>query len=182
MRYPILFLAALAIVFTACNNNDSTEALAEVQQIEAELFNTDMSVKSVEKAEEAATKFMEFAKNYPADSLAPDFGRKAADIQLYLGKREEAIESFQYVIENFENYYMNDYIMLKIGTVANDDLGDTVLAKKYFEMAIEKYPESPYAKDAEYGLSTLGMTLEEQMKAIEAKLMQQDTLNTAEKE
>lgn len=176
-----LFLSIILSLFfvTACTNNQQ-KRFSEVQSLEDSLYTVDGAFTSQEHAEKAMKKFKAFAIDFPEDSTAPVFLLKAGNIASALNQPEESILIFKTFDELFPDHEMNAFALMKIATIANDQLNDIETARQYYQKLIDTYPDSYFAKDAAILIEYLGLNEEEQLQRIkEAAGQKPDTTSLA---
>jgi outer membrane protein assembly factor BamD (BamD/ComL family) len=90
-----------------------------------------------------------FVIDYPKDSLAPSYLFKGA--QLYEGAlrdKVKALEWYQQIYAQYPESKVRPMALFHKGNVLQE-IGDTTNAIKSFKTFMVKYPQHPFAKDAE---------------------------------
>ena len=162
-------LSVIILLFAACGPTKE-ETSANISKLEMQLFSsTNFSVNKV-KAEELVHIYLDFAKQFPNDSIIPEYLFKAADISMNIMESGKAIEIYDQIINNYPEYKKAPECLFLKGFVYENNLHDLVNAKKYYTEFVEKYPENDFADDAAMSLKNLGKSPEELIKEFEAKI------------
>lgn len=152
-----MLIVPLALIF-ACTGNttekkeeaalpDVEMALAEVQRVEAELFE-DLEM-NPEKGWAAFGRFRAFARNYPEHPLAPSYHMKAAAIARNIpGKALMAIKEYMDVYKKYPNDTLAVEAEFLVGFTFDQALNDKERSIKAYRSFIENHPEHPLADEA----------------------------------
>ncbi len=148
---------AVALFMAGCSGGNVDKERTRVTELRKELYDKNSVYTSHEIAEKAIEAFRAFGKKFPEDSAALKFHTEAAEIAWTMGKHKLSTEIFREVMDMHPDEGTVPYICVRLGSIYNDNLLDTVEARKYFTRVLEKFPESDYAEGARFGLETLGM-------------------------
>jgi outer membrane protein assembly factor BamD (BamD/ComL family) len=163
-----LSLMVIGALMLSCNSPEKELARdrAHLLEVEAALHTHNHNLPGMKAAEEAIVVFRAFANKYPKDSVAFLYHVKAADIAFALQQYPVSAEIFEEVLEKHTQREGFAYVYLRLGSLYNDKLQDTVLAKRYFHRIISEYPNNQYVESAKMGLEYLGLNEQQQLDAI----------------
>jgi tetratricopeptide (TPR) repeat protein len=174
MKYIIFTL--LVLFFAACS--PSKEKLQEEIAIaEKELFSNDKGTfvfeeKLVLKAIDA---YQKFVNSFPEDSMAAEYLFKKADLHRSLKNTEQAITTYNLIIEKYPNYIKTPYCLFLKGFIYENELNNLEKAKESYQAFLDTYPNHDLADDVAFSLNNLGKTPEQLIKEFEE--MQQKILS-----
>ncbi len=144
-----------ALVVSACQS-PKEKALSKIKGLEG-----NDSAFTNELMTELKTAYVDFAKAYPDDELAPEYLFKAAQRSIALELPNEALEHLNMLAEKYpKSPFVEDAMFLAAYTCENN-LNDLPKAKALYDAFIKKYPKSELAKDAQFALENLGKSPEE---------------------
>lgn len=170
----LFLIASISIIFFAsCNSNVNTKTEKTVNLVdsinyyETILFaNSDGNIK-IDEAIKLANFYKKFAINNVNDSVSPYYLFKSADIFMNMNKANDAINSFNLILEKYPNFEKTPSVLFLKAFIFEDQLTDYVNAEKYYKQFLEKYPKSEFADDAEISLKNLGKTPEQLIEEFE---------------
>lgn len=166
-RFTMVFLLTVMLMMVmGCGQNKQKKMRDEMIALKKELYNTNSTLSSYDVAEKAISTFRTYATQYPEDSISLEYHIEAGYIAWALSQYPLSLEIYKEIIDLHPGNDRMPFLYLRIGSIANDDLKDTITAKKYYEMLMADYPTSEFAKGAETGLKTLGMDVDEQLRYI----------------
>lgn len=165
MFKKVIAALGLAFLVIACDPLDEYRNKSDTY-----LYNTAIELMEYGRYERAAKVFEEVDLQHPSSSLAPK-GLLMAGYCYYLesnpdsrntNRFPEAIDKFESFIRLHPNHEMIPYAMYMIGMCNYEMLGDEMRdqssgtkAVALFSNLIERFPQSPYAKDASSKLKTI---------------------------
>lgn len=162
MRNYLIILAA-AILMAACGTNRNKE-VEKINQIERQLSTIDISTED-SVATMAVDMYRKFAADFPEDSLAPEYLKRAADISINIGQADVAIEILDSIISIYPGYedvagcqFMKGYAYETIEEYDN--------AREAYMEFVEKYPDHYLASDTKKILPYIGMSPEAMFEAL----------------
>lgn len=164
----VLFLFAL-VVFAGCGPNKEKTS-EKISSLEKQIFSSANSSVNKVKADELVQLYSDFAKDFPKDSITPEYLFKAADISMNVLESAKAIEIYDKIIAEYPEYNKSPECLFLKAFVYENNLHDLVNAKRYYLEFIEKYPDNDFADDAAMSLNNLGKSPEELIKEFEAKM------------
>jgi tetratricopeptide (TPR) repeat protein len=100
------------------------------------------------KVSEAVNKFAAIVDAYPDAPLADDAVLKMAEYQIHLRQYNNALVSYQRLLDDFKLSAEKDKTYFKIGELYQLYLNDKPKAVKAYEMILEKYPFSLFVEEA----------------------------------
>jgi TolA-binding protein len=177
MKKLSLVLILLAAIFSACEGPQpkSTEEKEEltleesIAQLEEELFNSNAVKLDRRKALDLIKLYEQYVDTYPDRADAPEYLFKAADISMNMRRPQATIALFDRIMTEYPDYEKSPSALFLKAFVYEDQLQDYENAKRYYELFLEKYPNSEFADDAEVSLQNLGKSPEELIKEFEKK-------------
>lgn len=121
------------------------------------------------KAIELRNAYLDYIKSWPKDSMNAAYTYKAAEISMSLRESQKAIELFQRYYKAWpENPKAADCLFL-VGFIYENELKNYNEARNSYTEFIQKYPQHPYADDAEILIQNLGKSPEELIREFEAR-------------
>ena len=161
------------ILFYSCGTDhnkahySNTITITDINKLEAEIFNTEITTPDIAKAKHLAELYIEYAELHPDDSISPDFLFKASDINMNVNSPKLTISLFNKVLTRYPDYVNVPTVMFLKGFVYEDQLKDYDNARKCYMEFLDKYPNSDFADDATVSLKNLGKSPEELIKEFE---------------
>jgi tetratricopeptide (TPR) repeat protein len=165
LRKSLLFVT-LPLLMIACSPPAENDAAA-IEKFEDELFSSEEGVIDKTRALELVDMYVDFADNYPEDSLAVEYLFKGAEFCLNLGEGERSIELYDRVIMEYPDFRKVPECYFLKAYVYENFLGDLENAKTLYLLFIEKYPDNEFADDAAISIQNLGKSPEELIKQFE---------------
>jgi TolA-binding protein len=184
MKAAKLFLFSVILsALASCTNNSEQEKperleiaapkdphkmmLEQIRKYEAEMHKSmelDQNMANI-----AVTAYDNFAKNYPNDSLTPDFLFKAGEISTANQQYKQALNYYETITKKYPDFKLAPESLYLQGYLLDNFLNDDGKAKGIYEEVIAKYPDLPYSKDAKAAIKNLGKSDEELIKEFEKK-------------
>ncbi|MDX5345999.1 MAG: tetratricopeptide repeat protein [Hymenobacteraceae bacterium] len=171
-RFIVALFLASAVVACKEEKPQLTQEQLERQRIDS--LETQIKA-SVQKAENpdiklamtAVKQYLYFAKDYPKDSLAPEYLFKAAQIyEGVLNDYPRAAEVYKQVYEAYPEYRKRPMMLFYQANVYHQ-LQDTSSAILYFKRFADTYPDHPFADDAESMIKFMRMNEADMQKFFE---------------
>ena len=159
------FIILIFILLAECSkkNNDIsiiTEKSLETQMIEA--YNNAMLEFEKGDVIYAGKKFSEAELLYPQSIWAPRAVLMSAYGYFTQGYYKDAIRDLERFLVKYKNHPQTDYAYYLLALSHYDqivdekkDLNEIMEAKRYFELIINKYPETDYASDSRFKLELI---------------------------
>ncbi len=166
MKFHLVYLIIVAIfLFTSCSKEKEKVSIIEDESLEMQMIKAyNDGLKELDKGDViyAAKKFNEAELIYPQSIWAPRAALMAAYSyfsQFYYGDAVLELEKF---LDKYKNHPRRDYAYYLLALSHYDqivdetkDLNEILKAKKYFEIIIQKYPNTEFAIDSEYKLELI---------------------------
>ena len=178
--FAILLLAACGTTEQPAVEAGKISPPGTIERItQQELALTDTSVKIFDQRKALALYgvYMEFADQYPQDSMAPEYLFRAARMAKPLRKAAEAIALCDRIITNYPQWKVLPAIWMMKGITFQDELQNKDSARKAYKGLIERLPETRYARDAKAMIDNLQYTDEQLIEKFKA--MNADTAQVA---
>lgn len=161
-RIYVLLLAGV-LLLTACGPNRDKQ-IKTIEEHEQALSTLDMITEDSD-LDEMLSLYRTFAHDFPNDSLAPVYLQRAADMNISLGRPEQAVDLLDTVINLYPGFEdMGGCWFLKGYAYETAEQYDQ--AREAYTYFIENYPDHSLANDTRKTLPYLGMTPEEMLEAI----------------
>jgi TolA-binding protein len=173
MNKLLVIVSISLVLFASCDsvrnsfiekNANYTDSISQYENLLFAKGNTSIKVNDAIKL---AGFYRNFAINNKKDSLAADYLFKSADIFMNMNKANDAIESFNMILEEYPEYKKAPSVLFLKAFIYEDQLDDLANAEKYYKIFLEKYPNSDFADDAEISLNNLGKTPEQLIEEFE---------------
>lgn len=120
-----------------------------------------------EVVEKVVLAYQKFADEFPADSLAPEYLFKEAELTRSLKQFDKSISIWQNIMDKYPNYAKTPHCLFLQGFVYENDMNNVEKAREKYNLFLEKYPNHELAKDVNFSISNLGKTPEEIIKQFE---------------
>jgi tetratricopeptide (TPR) repeat protein len=184
MKASKLFLCSV-ILFTiaSCGNEgeqERTEPLAIVPKENPKKLFLDQIKKYEDEMHKSMTldpgvaniavaAYDNFVKNYPDDSLAPDFLFKAGEICTANQQYKQALNYYETITKKYPDFKLAPESLYLQGFLLDNYLNEDAKAKIIYQEVITKYPTLSYAQDAKAAIKNLGKSDEDLIKEFEKK-------------
>ncbi len=175
-----ILVAFLLIFFNSCSNDgDVSEQLKtavsdpkirlikQIDQLEKDMHKS-VQIDKV-TAGIALHAYSEYYKNYPQDSITPDYLFKAGEIATAIQQYPQALGYYQIIVEKYPAYQLVQESLFLQASLLDNFLDQDGKAKIVYEQLIQKFPKSAYCNDAKAAISNLGKTDEQLIKEFKKK-------------
>src|SRR5688572_10639075 len=183
MNYKIMktgtrgFLSALVLLTILAACSSSREKLSnKINETEKQLYSDSSMVPDPARAKEIINLYSRFATEFPDDTISASYLFKAGDISSKINETHQAIELFGRMIEKYPEHPSTPYALFLQGFIYENQLGDSMKAKPYYEAFLKKYPDHPIAGDVSFSLENLGKTPEQLILEIEAREQEKNSV------
>jgi len=164
--FGIVFIMAVSL-FMGCQSKQEKDH-DKLLRLEKALNDSAASFDKA-KAIELRNAYLEYIKSWPQDSMNAAYTFKGAEFSMSLREFQKAIELFQRYYKAWpENPKAADCLFL-VGFIYENELKNYNEARNSYAEFIQKYPQHPYADDAEILIQNLGKSPEELIREFEAK-------------
>jgi len=166
MKYPIVYLI-LVILFLniSCSKENEKISIVEEESLEMQMINAyNDGLGQLERGDAiyAAKKFNEAELLYPQSIWAPRAALMASYSYFSYFYYSDAVLELEKFLDKYKNHPRRDYAYYLLALCHYDqiidetkDLNEILKAKKYFEIIIQKYPNTEFALDSEYKLELI---------------------------
>jgi hypothetical protein len=151
MKYFALF-ALSACTLLACQSNEAPSfketQVAVIKGLEAQTLKAEVLDTAV--ARKITHAYILYVDSFPADSAAPYYLSKAADVQR--ARRETALRAinlYNRVLKNYPDHPLAARSVFMIGFTFDEVFGDKNRAVKSYTYFLEQYPTHDLADDAQ---------------------------------
>jgi outer membrane protein assembly factor BamD (BamD/ComL family) len=174
-----ILVSTLILLAASCGNEEKKpvvqppkelpreQFLAQIRHYESEMHKSmtlDPNMATI-----AVKAYDDFAKNFPDDSLTPDFIFKAGEISTANQQYPQALMYYQTITTKYPAYKLAAESLYLQGYLLDNFLNDDPGAKLIYEQVIVKYPALSYAADAKAAIRNLGKSDEELIKEFQRK-------------
>ena len=171
-----IFTVLTIFLMVACSESPDQQAQpTDKGDFIAEIERTQKLVEQAKPEQQAGhakrllNLYLDYAKAYPADSLAPEMIFSAANVCIGLEEYERSIRLFDRTADRYKSYLKRPEAIYLAGFVYDDKLNNYGKAKTYYERVISTYPDHIFANDAKSALELLGKSEVEILRMFEAK-------------
>ena len=166
MKFPIVYLViVLLFLNSSCSKEKEKISIVEEESLEMQMIKAyNDGLKELDKGDPiyAAKKFNEAELLYPQSIWAPRAALMAAYSYFSYFYYSDAVLELEKFLDKYKNHPRRDYAYYLLALSHYDqiidetkDLNEILKAKKYFEIIIQKYPETEFAIDSEYKLELI---------------------------
>jgi outer membrane protein assembly factor BamD len=163
MKFRSLYLIVFLIFFvSSCAKEKEKISIVEEESLESQMIKTyNEGLNELDKGDiiYAAKKFNEAELLYPQSIWAPRAALMAAYAYYSEFYYTDAIIELEKYLDKYKNHTRRDYAYYLLALChynqivdETKDLNEILKAKKYFEIIIQRYPNTPYASDSIFKL------------------------------
>ncbi len=162
LAYLIIFLLFLN---TSCSKEKEKISIVEEESLEMQMIKAyNDGLKELDKGDViyAAKKFNEAELLYPQSIWAPRAALMASYTYFSFLYYSDAVIELEKFLSKYKNHPRRDYAYYLLALSHYDqivdetkDLNEILRAKKYFEIILQKYPNTEFAIDSEYKLELI---------------------------
>lgn|SRR5574344_568810 len=166
-RLILSFCALCAILVVGCGPN-RTKEVQKISQCEDSLMNNaSMVVIDTAKGSRIINLYLQFADDFPTDTLSPSYIYKAGDIAYNICKYDVALQCFKRIIDSYPKYSELGTCYFMMGEAYNASK-QYDKAREAYQTFVNKFPDHPLAKDTRYQLENhlIGLSPEEMLNYI----------------
>ena len=161
LRLSLIYIIIFSLLYSCSKKEDNITVLKE-KNLEAQMIEVyNQALKEFERGDViyAGRKFSEAELLYPQSIWAPRAVLMSAYGYFSQGYYIDAINDLERFLKNYKNHPQTDYAYYLLALCHYDqiidekkDLNEILKAKKYFEIIVDKYPNTDYAFDSKYKL------------------------------
>jgi TolA-binding protein len=164
-RLLFYFLPA-ALLLVSCTPAEQ-RLKDDIAGMEQELFSDTGTMPDSAKANSLIRLYMSFADKYPSDTSSPVYIFRAADLASKSGDVHSAVNIFGKLVKTYPDHRNTPVAVFLQGFIYENQAGDPMKAKPYYEEFLSKYPDHPMAPDVSFSLENLGKSPEELIRSFE---------------
>jgi len=166
MKFRLVFLITILLFLnTSCSKNKEKISIVEEESLEMQMIQAyNDGLKELDKGDPiyAAKKFNEAELLYPQSIWAPRAALMASYSYFAYFYYSDAVLELEKFLDKYKNHPRRDYAYYLLALSHYDqivdetkDLNEILKAKKYFEIVIQKYPNTDFALDSKYKLELI---------------------------
>ena len=166
MKFHLVYLIiVLLFLNTSCSKEKEKISIIEDESLEMQMikaYNDGLKELDKEDVIYAAKKFNEAELLYPQSIWAPRAALMAAYSYFSQFYYSDAVLELEKFLDKYKNHPRRDYAYYLLALShynqiidETKDLNEILKAKKYFEIIIQKYPNTEFAIDSEYKLELI---------------------------
>ena len=163
MKIAYNFIFLLIIILTlSCSKKEEKVTILKEKNLETQMIEVyNQALKEFERGDViyAGKKFSEAELLYPQSIWAPRAVLMSAYGYFSQGYYKDAINDLERFLVKYKNHPQTDYAYYLLALCHYDqivdekkDFNEILKAKKYFEILIDKYPNTDYASDSKFKL------------------------------
>lgn len=162
MKKNILVIVLLisGLLLNSCGNS-SKKLSQKIQKLETSLFKSNTAFPDKTKMNELLGLYSEFVKEYPKDTLAPEYLYKSANLCMNNSKNEEAVSNLDQLIKDYPGYSKLPEAYFLKAFIYDNNIKNIEKAKDAYVTFLQKFPKHDLANDAAISLGNLGKTPEQ---------------------
>ena len=166
MKFPLVYLIiALLFLNNSCSKEKEKISIVEEESLEMQMIRAyNDGLEELDRGDViyAAKKFNEAELLYPQSIWAPRAALMAAYSYFSKFYYSDAVLELEKFLDKYKNHPRRDYAYYLLALSHYDqiidetkDLNEILKAKKYFEIIIQKHPNTEFAIDSEYKLELI---------------------------
>ncbi len=166
MKFPLVYLIiVLLFLNTSCSKEKEKISIVEEESLEMQMIRAyNDGLEELDRGDViyAAKKFNEAELLYPQSVWAPRAALMAAYSYFSKFYYSDAVLELEKFLDKYKNHPRRDYAYYLLALSHYDqiidetkDLNEILKAKKYFEIIIQKHPNTEFAIDSEYKLELI---------------------------
>jgi len=166
MKFHLVYLIiALIFLNTSCSKEEKKISIIEEESLEMQMIKAyDQGLKELERGDAiyAAKKFNEAELLYPQSIWAPRAALMAAYSYFTYLYYSDAVLELEKFLDKYKNHERRDYAYYLLALSHYDqivdetkDLNEILKAKQYFEIIVQRYPDTEFALDSEFKLELI---------------------------
>ena len=166
MKFHLLYLILVLIFLnTSCSKKEEKISIIEEESLEMQMIKAyNSGLKELERGDAvyAAKRFNEAELLYPQSIWAPRAALMASYAYFSYLYYSDAVIELEKFLDTYKNHPRRDYAYYLLALSHYDqivdekkDTNEILKAKKYFEIIIQKYPNTDFALDSEFKLELI---------------------------
>ncbi len=165
--FLIIAILSLTGMQLACTHEQDTarqDKQAQVEAMEKQLYQNSKGIVEQKEATTMIDLYQDYANSFPKDSLSPQYLFRAADISLNVFHSDATIRLFDRIMKDYPNFEGTPQLLFLKAFTYDYYMHKTDSASVYYHAFLDKYPQHPFAQDAQISLEQLGKSPEEVIK------------------
>lgn len=162
-----LIISFMAVVFMTSCASEQRKAQKEILSMEKELFNEEAGLLSADQTNNILDAYMDYADQYPDDTMSAEFLFRASDISMNMGNFALSLNLLSRIQKDYPEYSKVSQCLFLQGFVWENYIGNTEKAREIYNRFLELYPDHDFADDVKLSLDNLGKTPEELIRMFE---------------
>ena len=173
-KFAILVFVALSI--SSCRSAHD-KALANIESLRKAFHDAPTNAKRIDEGVKLDAAYQAWIKNYPTDSLSPEYAFRDAQVEAYIKNTTGALKMYASVYTDYPQNKRAPVAMMAAGNIYDEVVMDKQKAKGMYKMIIDKYPNDTMAVQAKQLLIIEDMGIENFLK----QKMAEDSAQKAKK-
>lgn len=161
-----IFLMLSVVLFSSCSGKKE-KLTQEINTLESQLTGNLGDVVDSVAVNKMINLYIEYADLFPDDTTSANYLFKAGDIASKTNKIDQSISIFEKLVTKYPDNRNAPYGLFLQGFIYENQVGDAMKAKPYYEKFLQLYPDHPIAGDVTFSLENLGKTPEELIREFE---------------
>jgi tetratricopeptide (TPR) repeat protein len=153
----------------------------KISELENTLFADSSMTPDTAKSNKIIGMYLAFADKNPTDTLSPVYLFKAGDLASKMNETHMAIQIFESLKKEYPDHRNAPYALFLQGFISENQEGNPLQARPYYEEFLKKYPDHIIAHDVAFSLENLGKTPEELIMEFEKMNASENSDSTATK-
>lgn len=168
--FPFLLLI-LMVVISSCGGRSAL--VSKIDKAEAGLKADSLKIPDNEKVKEVQALYLSFSKEYPSDTLAPEYLLKAADLATFLHDYKTTIGLYDRILTDYKQFSKAPQALFLKAFTYDQYIQDPMKAAELYRQFISLYPNHDLADDASQALLFCGKTDEEIMQMLQERAVEE---------
>lgn len=167
MNKILIAFAGCAMLATVACTDKKSELNSKISTMEESLYKSQAAMPDSAAAVGIIELYEDYAGSFPDDTISASYLFKAGDIASKTGNIQKAIMLFEHLVTKYPRHQNAPYALFLQGFIYENQAGDPMKAKPYYEKFLQLYPDHPIAADVSFSLENLGKTPEELIQQFE---------------
>lgn len=167
--FAVFFLASCSSGNKEEARDDKQAMIGQIDSMQKQMFGQKNKEFNREVALKGIASYEGFIKKYPNDSLSAEYMFRMSDLLRAVGDHAKAIQYLGQICKDYPDYKKIPDCLFLQGYYYQEFFKDTNSAKEYYKKLLAKYPNHPFADDAQALMSMFGKTDEQMIQEFEKK-------------
>lgn len=174
----IIFSLVVCSLMISCGKSKDKFRIS-IEGAESLLYKDSMRLPSRLVADSVINLYLEYAKQFPEDTMAADYLFRAGDLSYSVKEFPHAISFFGMIQDRFPKYRKAPLALFLQGFISENGIGDNNAAKNYYEKFLKQYPDSKLIPTVKSTLENLGKSPDELIKSFEQNASNKDSITAS---